>query len=372
MYLIKRDQNILEKLEERSFKELGFRERENLQEWIVKTPSIFGEELLIIQKEFSGFTDTYERLDLLALDKQGDLVVIENKLDDTGRNVTWQALKYASYSSGLSKDNIRKIYQDYLDKYGNGANAEEKLIDFFEIEEYEEIQLNKGQTQRIIMVSAEFRKEVTSTVLWLLNYKLRIQCFKVKPYSFNDQLFLLVEQIIPTKDAEEYMIGLAEKTQDEVDSQTALKQSNKLRREFWLKLLVEINKKTNLFRNISPSYYHWIGAGSGLSGVGLNFVITNSYGRSEIYIDRGEKGENKFIYDELYKNKEKYEENFNGPLEWERLDDRRGSRIKSELKKSGFDRDNWDDLIEFMTNQMCQFEQVFKDPLIKIGRKLKK
>jgi hypothetical protein len=77
-----------------------------------------GEELLIIQKEFDGFQDTNERLDLLALDKQGCLVVIENKLDDTGRDVTWQALKYASYCSTLSKEQIRAIYQSYLDKIG--------------------------------------------------------------------------------------------------------------------------------------------------------------------------------------------------------------------------------------------------------------
>ena len=35
-----------------------------------------------------------ERLDLLALDKDGKLVIIENKLDDTGREVVfWQAIK---------------------------------------------------------------------------------------------------------------------------------------------------------------------------------------------------------------------------------------------------------------------------------------
>ena len=41
---------------------------------------LFGEELIIIQKEFDGFNDTKERLDLLALDKKGRLVV--NKLDN--------------------------------------------------------------------------------------------------------------------------------------------------------------------------------------------------------------------------------------------------------------------------------------------------
>ena len=111
MYQISRSSNDIVQLKERLFSELGFRERENLQEWIAKNPEVLGEELLIIQKEFSGFSETNERLDLLALDKEGCLVVIENKLDDTGRDVVWQALKYASYSSTLSTSQIIKIFQ---------------------------------------------------------------------------------------------------------------------------------------------------------------------------------------------------------------------------------------------------------------------
>lgn len=109
MYLINKENNSVEKITKMSFTKLGFKERDNLQEWIAKSPNIFDEELLINQKEFAGFDDTKERLDLLALDKNGDLVIIENKLDDTGRDVTWQALKYTSYCSSLSKDNIKNI-----------------------------------------------------------------------------------------------------------------------------------------------------------------------------------------------------------------------------------------------------------------------
>ena len=86
------------------------KERENLQEWIANNPSSLGEDLLIIQKEFNGFGETNERLDLLALDKLGNLVIIENKLDGSGRNVTWQVLKYASYCASLSKLQIKEIY----------------------------------------------------------------------------------------------------------------------------------------------------------------------------------------------------------------------------------------------------------------------
>ena len=102
MYQINKETNNITRLEQKKFSELGFREREHLQEWIAKNPDALGEELLIIQKEFDGFNDTNERLDLLALDKESNLVIIENKLDDTGRDVTWQALKYTSYCSTLS------------------------------------------------------------------------------------------------------------------------------------------------------------------------------------------------------------------------------------------------------------------------------
>ena len=101
MYIINTETNRIEDIPEKSFSELGFKERENLQEWLANNPASLGEELLIIQKEFDGFNDTKERLDLLALDKQGNLVIIENKLDDTGKDVTWQLLKYASYCSSL-------------------------------------------------------------------------------------------------------------------------------------------------------------------------------------------------------------------------------------------------------------------------------
>lgn len=84
MYLINRATNRIEPLQPRTFSELGFRERSNLQEWIANHPVALGEELLVIQKEFSGFADTAERLDLLALDKRGNLVIIENKLEIPG------------------------------------------------------------------------------------------------------------------------------------------------------------------------------------------------------------------------------------------------------------------------------------------------
>lgn len=168
MYRIDRKSNNVVKLDERLFKDLKIRERDHLQEWIAKNPEMLDEELLIIQKEYSGFNDTNERLDLLALDKDGGLVIIENKLDDTGRNVVWQALKYASYCSTLTTNQIIRIYQEYLDRSGLESDAKESILEFIERDEGE-LLLNRGD-QRMIFVANTYRKEVTSTVLLLLNH----------------------------------------------------------------------------------------------------------------------------------------------------------------------------------------------------------
>ena len=373
MFLINKEKNRIENVSEKTFSELGFRERENLQEWLANNPSSLGEELLIIQKEFDGFNDTKERLDLLALDKQGNLVIIENKLDDTGRDVTWQVLKYASYCSSLNKTQIIKIYQDFLDKQGSEKKAEENISDFFDGSDIEEISLNKGPTQRAMMVSGSFRKEVTSTVLWLLNYNLRLQCFKVSPFEHGEKLFLNVEQIIPMKEAEEYSIKMAEKTQEDISSQEELKTMHLTRREYWTKLIKAMNSKCTLYQNISPSNYHWIGAGSGVRGVSYNFVVSKKLGRVELYIDRGEKDENKLVFDTLYGMKDEIEQKFGGPLGWERLDDKRASRIKYENQTFNVsDKELWPEMIEFMSDGMVRFEETLKEPLKKVNRKLKK
>lgn len=51
MYLIDKQNNRIKNLlKERKFGELGFKERQHLQQWIAESPEILGEELLVINK----------------------------------------------------------------------------------------------------------------------------------------------------------------------------------------------------------------------------------------------------------------------------------------------------------------------------------
>ena len=266
MFQVNRSDNRLVRLEERRFADLDLRERDHLQEWLVRMPDALGEDLLIVQKEFDGFADTRERLDLLALDKEGQLVVIENKLDDSGRDVVWQALKYVAYCSSLQKAEIVEIYQKYLDRWSEGAKAVTNLCEFLDVEELDDMVLNTGNEQRLVLIAANFRKEVTATVLWLLGHGVRAQCFRVVPYSFGKELFIDLQQIIPTPEAADYMIGMAAKDSEEKSLQGVQERSHRLRNAFWTRALEELRaRNVSRFENISPSNEHWLSCATGVS-----------------------------------------------------------------------------------------------------------
>lgn len=360
MYIINKRTNKLEPIEKTSFKAVGLRERKDLQEWIAKDPQVLGEDLLIIQKEFNGFNDTHERLDLLALDKQGNLVVIENKLDDSGRDVVWQVLKYSSYCSRLDKQNIKDIFNQYLRSMGSDKTAVQVLEEFFNDEDYDE-KLNKGNSQRIVMVSGDFRKEVTSTVLWLLNFGLRIQCFKASAFKLEDQLFFNIEQIIPMKDAEDYTISMANKNLDDLSTQEEMANRHYKRLEFWTQFLREMNKVTTLCANVSPSKDNWIPIALGMSGVSISVVVSQTYARTEVFINRGSKDENKKVFDYFYTRKEEIEKELGSSLIWERMDDKVTSRIKIQLDNvNAFEPEYWPKINKFLIDATIQLQKVFE------------
>lgn len=381
MFTVDHQANRIKAVKTKTFSELGFTERKHLQEWLAHEPAALGEELLIIQKEFDGFDDTRERLDLLALDKDGNLVIIENKLDDSGRDVVWQSLKYASYCASLTKLQIVEIFQQYINRYEKNANdsdsapadASSQICEFLDAPDLDEVKLNLGNSQRIMMVAANFRKEVTSTALWLLGQGINIQCFKVTPHSLGEQLFINIDQIIPTPEAKELMIGISAKEAEEKTTEVVLKNRHNVRREYWEHALeVFQNSPCTLYNNISPSKDHWLSAGSGLSGCPYALIFLQKELRVEISIARSSTEENKFVFDFLNDKKAKIEESFGDQLEWLRLDNRKSSRIQYTCKADGFNKEHWSEWIEWHLAQMTKLEKVFKAPLQQASEALKK
>ena len=202
-----------EKIKEVDFAELGFKERSDIQEWVAANPGILDDGLLIIGKEFSGFDKTNERLDLLAVDQDGKLVVVELKRDHSGADAHWQAIKYASYIHGARHEDITRMFADYA-KIPE-TEAVDRLLKHLSAEDLNSL----NNDQRIILASHRFAPEVTSAALWLNqkdpNENL-ITCVQLIPYQDvqADSLYVQVNTIIPILGAEEYSIRIGETSED--------------------------------------------------------------------------------------------------------------------------------------------------------------
>ena len=203
-----------DRIQEVDFARLGLRERQDIQEWVAANPGILGDDLLIIGKEFSGFDRTNERLDLLAVDSNGRLVIVELKRDDTGADAHWQAIKYASYLHSATTDVIVRMVAEYWNE--SEADAVTRLLQHLDTDDLNGL----NNDQRIILASHRFAPEVTSAALWLNQKGLGedlITCIRLTPYQDmqTDALYLQASTIIPVPGIDDYLIGVGPSRQPE-------------------------------------------------------------------------------------------------------------------------------------------------------------
>ena len=143
-----------------------------------------------------------------------------------------------------------------------------------------------------------------------------------------------------------------------------------VRERFWSRLLETLLKRTNLFANVSPRQYGWIGAGAGKRGLGFNYAVREHEIQVELYIDRGNgsKQENKAIFDRLVALKNEIETAFGEELDWQRLDEGRACRIRKVLRVGGYrDAEKWQDIHEAASDAMARFEKALKPAIAKLS-----
>ena len=197
------------KVKEVDFARMGLWERQDIQEWIAANPSILGDDLLIVGKEFSGFDGINERLDLLAVGADGRLVIIELKRDDTGADAHWQAIKYASYLNDATHEYIVRMLAKHEDITQD--EAVERLLQHLGTDDLNAL----NNDQRIILASHRFAPQVTSAVLWL-NEKVPgddlITCIQLTPHhdASSNSLYIQVNTIIPVPGTEDLRIGIGD------------------------------------------------------------------------------------------------------------------------------------------------------------------
>jgi hypothetical protein len=204
------------KVEETSFGASGIRERADLQRLLRANVEVISPDILVICEEFGEWQESRRRIDLLAIDKDANLVVVELKRDEDGGHMELQAIRYAAMVSTMTFERAVEVYTEHLGRVGGDLDARSSLLEFLEWDEPDEDSF--AQNVRIVLAAADFSKELTTAVMWLNEQGLDIRCVRIKPYVHGEKILVDVQQVIPLPEAEEYRVRIKEKQQRERES----------------------------------------------------------------------------------------------------------------------------------------------------------
>lgn len=354
----------LQPVQETSFAEEKVLERKDLQRLLKANITPLGDDLMVIAEEFGDWEESNRRIDLLCLDKQARLVVIELKRTDDGSFMELQAIRYAAMVSSMTLEQAIAAYAQMLGGDDAETRAKKGVLEFLEIDSTEEAELTSEV--RIILVSADFSQELTTSVIWLNKHDLDITCVRLRPYKLAGKLLIDASQIIPLPEAADYEIKVRAQAHETRKVRSARQE---IFRKFWGQLIERSRATTNLLANRSTTTDHWLSAGIGRAGFWLSLSLTEQRVRVECYIRATKDGEerSKAAFNALLTQRAAIERAFGEALDWQELPDRIGSRICKDLEGGWRTPEaDWPGLQDRMIETMTRLERALRDPIHKL------
>jgi hypothetical protein len=155
-------------------------------------------------------------------------------------------------------------------------------------------------------------------------------------------------------------------------SETTLSPRAEAYREYFQKLIDELRETYKFTGARVGQPQNWYSFASGYSGLAYGVVFAQGgRARVEFYIDLGDFDKNKFLFDKFAEDKEQIEREYGEPLEWERLDEKRASRIA--IYRPGAIDNNEEVLAEirvWMLERLLKMKEVFSRQLRKHQREI--
>lgn len=308
----------LGKLEEVDIRELWKHEQYDFSEWLSKEENIemlsdeIGLTLTDISKEV--FVGSY-RCDLVAKDETtGIKAIIENQMEATNHDHLGKIITYAS---------------------GLDANI-------------------------VIWIVKEAREEHKSAIEWLNNKTIKDISFfliEIRAYKIGDSLpapkFVIIEKpndFVKTANLSTDS-GELSKTQSE-------------RLYFWNifnEALISRNKPFNVRKATTDNWYD-VALGTSEAHISITLVNkTNNIG-IQVYIN-----DNKKLFDKLFLESEEIENKLGFNMDWQRLDNKKASRIIYYIDGLDFDNhDNYDKLINEVIDTVITIKETFRNHILPI------
>lgn len=301
----------LGRLKEVDIRELWAHEQYNFSNWLAKEENIdllndtVGLTLTDIDKEV--YVGSY-RCDLVAVDETtGVKIIIENQLDTTDHDHLGKVITYAS---------------------GLDANV-------------------------IIWIVKEAREEHKSAIEWLNNNMAKEISFfllEIKAYKIGDSL--------PAP-----MFKVVEKPNDFIKSNKSTKDGDMSKAQaerlnFWMEFNRVITESGRPFNVRKATTDHWYDVAIGTSEAHISITLVNKDGSIgvELYVR-----DNKDLFDHIFEHKDEIESKLGFSMHWERLDDKKASRIKSYIPGLNFNKQgNYSELMNQVIERVVKIRDVFK------------
>lgn len=225
MYILN-DKQIIGKIHSTTFTKLAMTEAdmENIIEANIDMIADDEESMLVIGKQVRN--EANGRSDLTAVDRNGNIVLIEIKRDKNDvlrrkEGFEFQAIRYAaSYATIESvEEAVRIIYAPYIENFKPGNSPKgiltsieqgtRNLADFLK---KNDAWNTFNQKQRIILIASDYDAQTLSAVAWLNQNGVDISCFKMIPYQTDQGTYLQVEKILPLATEQDFLVNLLDKS----------------------------------------------------------------------------------------------------------------------------------------------------------------
>lgn len=249
------------------------------------------------------------RCDIVAKDETtNDVVIIENQLEPTNHEHLGKTITYAA-----------------------GLNA-----------------------KYIVWIAKKAKEEHRAAIEWLNNnssQNINFFLIEIHAYQIGDSepapLFKIIEQ------PNDFIKA------DKINSKNGeLNKTQSERLVFWDQFNQAVIEHNKLFNVRKATTDHWYHVAIGTSDAHIAITLVNKENKIgvELHIS-----DDKRLFDKLHSNKEAIESEFGAKLQWNRLDERKASRIIYYIDGLNFDdRSNYPDLNEKIISTVIKMRKVFK------------
>ncbi len=245
------------------YKETTANKEKDIEDFLEKHPKVLKTDIIIIGRQIQ--TKDKGIIDLMGIDRKGDIIIIEIKKGLAPRDTVSQILEYAVWTKYRSYDELNNIAK----KHHLGAHQD--LYKRFE-SEFKNAPDGFNQSQELYIVAKEFDDKTKDMCKYLDTNGIKVRCVEIKFYENNGK------QLVNTN----VVVGNIEDDEDDVDDvggmistwQDRLDTAEDSNRKTVMELIETITKNTECSGHAQNRWYK-LSIGTGMSKTAFAFIIMN-------------------------------------------------------------------------------------------------